>query len=269
MCGQYSGHLHISWSGFLSPLTTLLGAAGTSGSRSIQPQLPVGRILVPIAPKRIVSSLSLSPIISALENQSHSWVIRLLTLATLVGLQNSLNQSILAKAFRGELVPQDPNDEPASVRCSSAFSRSALPPREARRGGKRKISKRAASDEGDTPLKKPQAPSSKSASVHLSKTSSPSATPAVLGQRVRPLAKPARATRRKTQPAARNQLRLPTMEHDDDEMMALCRKVLRGQGEMTVDAFIKALSVALGHGRLSTGIRAGLEKHLRTAGAAV
>jgi hypothetical protein len=26
-----------------------------------------------------------------------------------------LNQSILAKAFRGELVPQGPNDEPASV----------------------------------------------------------------------------------------------------------------------------------------------------------
>ena len=30
-------------------------------------------------------------------------------------LLDRLDQAILAKAFRGELVPQDPNDEPASV----------------------------------------------------------------------------------------------------------------------------------------------------------
>ena len=28
---------------------------------------------------------------------------------------NSFTQSIIAKAFRGELVPQDPNEDPASV----------------------------------------------------------------------------------------------------------------------------------------------------------
>lgn len=31
------------------------------------------------------------------------------------GMGDRLTQSILAKSFRGELVPQDPNDEPASA----------------------------------------------------------------------------------------------------------------------------------------------------------
>lgn len=44
-----------------------------------------------------------------------------------------LTQSILAKAFRGELVPQDPSDEPASVLLERIQAQRASAPK-ARRG---------------------------------------------------------------------------------------------------------------------------------------
>jgi type I restriction enzyme, S subunit len=50
-------------------------------------------------------------------------------------LTGRLDQAILAKAFRGELVPQDPADEPAGVlldRIRAARSQSALNPAPAR-----------------------------------------------------------------------------------------------------------------------------------------
>ena len=40
---------------------------------------------------------------------------RLYTRSELEDLVRQIDQSILAKAFRGDLVPHDPNDEPASV----------------------------------------------------------------------------------------------------------------------------------------------------------
>ena len=58
--------------------------------------------------------------------EEHREIIRITNTATdliasILEMQTSMNsslaqldQSILAKAFRGELVPQDPNDEPAS-----------------------------------------------------------------------------------------------------------------------------------------------------------
>lgn len=50
---------------------------------------------------------------------------------------DGLHQSILAKAFRGELVPQDPNDEPASVLLARIKAARASEPKPARRGGRR------------------------------------------------------------------------------------------------------------------------------------
>lgn len=50
---------------------------------------------------------------------------------------DKLTQSILAKAFRGELVPQDPNDEPASVLLERIKAQRAAAPK-AKRGRKAK-----------------------------------------------------------------------------------------------------------------------------------
>jgi type I restriction enzyme S subunit len=45
-----------------------------------------------------------------------AWIERVaIEAASARKLINHLDQAVLAKAFRGELVPQDPNDEPASV----------------------------------------------------------------------------------------------------------------------------------------------------------
>lgn len=84
-----------------------------SGSRVVLPkanQKQVYSIPVPTAPleeqKEIVRRIeSLFKLADNIEQQYQQAEIDLET----------LNQSILAKAFRGELVPQDPNDEPASV----------------------------------------------------------------------------------------------------------------------------------------------------------
>jgi hypothetical protein len=47
---------------------------------------------------------------------SQRWIDRLASEATSARkLIDPLDQAVLAKTFRGELVPQDPNDEPASV----------------------------------------------------------------------------------------------------------------------------------------------------------
>jgi type I restriction enzyme, S subunit len=65
-----------------------------------------------------------------------NWIDRLATETTSARkLIDHLDQAVLAKAFRGELVPQDPNDEPASVLLERIrASRQVTPARSGGRG---------------------------------------------------------------------------------------------------------------------------------------
>jgi type I restriction enzyme S subunit len=53
-------------------------------------------------------------------------------------LLDRLDRAILAKAFRGELVPQDPNDEPASALLDRIRGERAAGPAKSRRGRRAK-----------------------------------------------------------------------------------------------------------------------------------
>ena len=57
--------------------------------------------------------------------------------------REGLTQAILAKAFRGELAPQDPNDEPASVLLERIKSeKAATAPKGKAKGVRKKKAKK-------------------------------------------------------------------------------------------------------------------------------
>jgi type I restriction enzyme S subunit len=66
-----------------------------------------------------------------------------------------LTPALLAKAFRGELVPQDPNDEPASVLLERIRAARAAAPAKPKRG--RAAASRAAGRQTATPAQGDQA----------------------------------------------------------------------------------------------------------------
>ncbi len=118
-----------------SPVILDLVKQFTTGSAS--PHLNVGDIKkfrIPIAPTEEQAKLKEKIIISL---QRVSGLLQKFECS--ISNLKSLDQSILAKAFRGELVPQDPNDEPASLLLERIKAERALQkPKRSRKKAKKK-----------------------------------------------------------------------------------------------------------------------------------
>jgi type I restriction enzyme S subunit len=105
----YPKYLNLWFSSYEIRLQIEIPLRSTSGVNNINSD-ETKKLHIPLAPleeqKEIVRRIeSLFKLADSIEQQYQQAEADLKT----------LNQSILAKAFRGELVPQDPNDEPASV----------------------------------------------------------------------------------------------------------------------------------------------------------
>jgi type I restriction enzyme, S subunit len=86
-----------------------LVASSTSGLHTLSIS-KVSALPIPIAPQKEQEQIieRVNTLLKSLGKMRHQfWELELHS--------QQLDQSILAKAFRGELVPQDPNDEPAAV----------------------------------------------------------------------------------------------------------------------------------------------------------
>jgi len=164
----------------------------------------------------------------------------------------SLTQSILAKAFHGELVSQDPNDEPASelLKCITAE-------REQTKTQKSKI------QEAGKPYRKRK---------KATQASSKNYTPKNVEKTVRKEPSPvpvekeaiARRTKRKSLEAHTRQP-LPLVDLNQQTIMASYRKACRNRYEISREDLLKAVSSNLGYQRLSAKLRVKLQGDMRAA----
>jgi type I restriction enzyme S subunit len=148
--------------------------------------------------------------------------------AQATGTMAQLDQSILAKAFRGELVPQDPNDEPASVLLERIRAERA----------------------SATPRKKPK-PQRAAPKPFLESPPTPPPKPAAAPEQLDLLVH--------VPPE-----RVP-VEEEPTEVMAALRKLIGNHAGVPRDAMLRSLAESLGYQRVSPKLRERLDGHLRAA----
>lgn len=141
-------------------------------------------------------------------------------------LADRATPSILDKAFRGELVPQDPNDEPASVLLDRIRAERAT-------GSQPPTRRPRATPPDDAP------------------------PPPAVAHRQKP--------KRPPQAAAADPDRRPLEDYTTDEMMSHFRAASRAGGDMTEDGLLHLVLARLGMQRLNTKATAILKGHLKAA----
>jgi len=154
-----------------------------------------------------------------------------------------LNHSILAKAFRGELVPQNPNDEPASVLLERVRRE-----REAQATGRKK-----------TCAHRPRTrKKNDSSSTDADEEPAKSIVEERVARPTKPEAKPS--------PPAECQIAPRSIEdYSTDEIIAEIRQTMRGRSGTSRDDVLHQLSEQLGFSRLGPKTREVLSGHLLAA----
>jgi type I restriction enzyme S subunit len=161
---------------------------------------------------------------------------------------DKLTQSILAKAFRGELVPQDPNDEPASEllkRIKAEKEQTKTSPSQGRKSTKIRKTRSTADDTANIETIEKANSRDFSAEKGRKKNSSDKTIAKALKQSV-PL------------PA-------PTAIPDQQTIMAAFRKAFRDQKERGREDLLKEVASTLGFQRLSNKLKVKLQADMRAA----
>jgi type I restriction enzyme S subunit len=167
-----------------------------------------------------------------------------------VGYTDDLTQSILSKAFHGELVPQDHNDEPASELLKSIKEKKERATASQNKIHRQRYVKRR---------KKPVEKSDTKAEVYTTLTNhQQSKTRPVKRKRERIPKKPPAEVES-------GHLRLSLSEIDKSTVMAAFRSAIKTRSGITADELLKHVSLELGYLRLTSKIRVALQGHMLAA----